>query len=44
MAGNVGQARAMLWLCVAFTVWSESIIPGAPCKLLVRIDGLPAGE
>ena len=22
MAGNVGQARAMLWLCVAFTVWS----------------------
>jgi cardiolipin synthase len=22
MAGNVGDARFMLWLCVAFTVWS----------------------
>jgi cardiolipin synthase len=22
MAGNVGQARAMLWLCAAFTIWS----------------------
>jgi hypothetical protein len=22
MAGNVGDARVMLWLCVAFTVWS----------------------
>jgi cardiolipin synthase len=22
MAGNVGDARVMLWLCVAFTIWS----------------------
>jgi hypothetical protein len=22
MAGNVGDARVMLWHCVAFTVWS----------------------
>jgi phosphatidylglycerophosphate synthase len=22
MAGSVGQARAMLWPCAAFTIWS----------------------